>query len=71
MPKYRIFSGPYFPVFGPKKLRIWTLLMQYEDQKPVMCYGNTDVVLNNYNQIDICISGKVVITTTQLHSAKL
>ena len=23
------FSGPYFPAFGPEKLRIWTLFMQY------------------------------------------
>ena len=34
-PKYVVFSGPYFPVFGlnmgkyrPKKLRIWTFFAQ-------------------------------------------
>ena len=27
--KYEVFSGPYFPVFGPKKLRIWTLFTQW------------------------------------------
>ena len=37
VPKYGVFSGPYFPVFGlntgkygPEKLRIWTLFTQSE-----------------------------------------
>ena len=28
-PKYRVFSGPYFPVFEPKKLCIWTIFTQW------------------------------------------
>ena len=27
--KCRVFSGPYFPVFGLEKLRIWTIFTQY------------------------------------------
>ena len=28
MSKYGVFSGQYFPVFGPEKLRNWTILTQ-------------------------------------------
>ena len=38
--KYRVFSGPYFPVFSPttgkygqKKLRIWKLLTQWQSTR--------------------------------------
>ena len=56
MSKYGVFSGPYFPAFGLKKLRIWTEKAPYLDTFPaVKLYfkyeGNTKDV-SFYEYID-------------------
>ena len=61
----RSFSGPYFPVFGPKKLRIWTLSTQCvlpsfqackeqkRQEKRYFTDGYTIFLYNNFSNSEI------------------
>ena len=57
LPKYGVFSGPYFPVFGlntgntdQKKLRIWTLFTQWYTPSFCLCVWRLFVQFNWYNR---------------------
>ena len=53
----RVFSGPYFPVFSTKKLRIWTLFTQCDlekkQQRPVIYLSLSDKVGNSCRNISV------------------
>ena len=69
--KYGGFSGPYFPVLGPEKIRIWTLFTQWYDAVNQIRFKNSMLrsSLCCYSDSYILVKGTITVANAEAADA--